>query len=141
MLDKYHFRCFFSCFRRRSFQNVLQTWWTVYNDFYPVATKVTSNLLSLAWRLRLDPIVGSNAPKPNPIYASLRRAFHPKSALSARKCIAQYRLKFQITHSQYIFWIHPWCSGVLETHRSRGKKIWWSGAQSWKFLRFAHFNT
>ena len=33
---------------------------------YPVATEVTSNLLSLAWRLRLHPIVGSNDPKPDP---------------------------------------------------------------------------
>ena len=56
-----------SCFTRRSFQNVHQPWWTVYNDFYPVATEVTSNLLSLAWRLRLHPIVGSNDPKPDPI--------------------------------------------------------------------------
>ena len=80
----------FSCFRRRSFQNVIQPWWTVYNDFYLVATEVTSNFLSLAWRLRLDPIVGSNAPKPTPIYASLGHAFHPKGALPTLKCIAQY---------------------------------------------------
>ena len=97
-----------SCFTRHSFQNVHQPWWTVYNDFYPVATEVTSNLLSLAWRLRLHPIVGSNDPKPDPIYASLRLAFHPKCALSARKCIAQYRLKFQIIHCQFFFWIRPW---------------------------------
>ena len=96
-----------SCFTRQSFQNVHQPWWTVYNDFYPVATEVTSNLLSLAWRLRLHPIVGSNDPKPDPIYASLRLAFHPKCALSARKCIAQYRLKFQIIHCQFFFWIRP----------------------------------
>ena len=69
-----------SCFTRHSFQDVHQPWWTVYNDFYPVATEVTSNLLSLAWRLRLHPIVGSNDPKPDPIYASLRLAFHPKCA-------------------------------------------------------------
>ena len=96
-----------SCFTRHSFQNVHQPWWTVYNDFYPVATEVTSNLLSLAWRLRLHPIVGSNDPKPDPIYASLRLAFHPKCALSARKCIAQYRLKFQIIHCRFFFWIRP----------------------------------
>ena len=82
----------FSCFTRRSFQNVHQPWWTVYNDFYPVATEATSNLLSLAWRLRLHPIVGSNDPKPR-----------PKCALSARKCIVQYRLKFQIIHCQFFF--------------------------------------
>ena len=35
---------------------------------------------SLAWRLQLHPIVGSNDPKPDPIYASLRLAFHPKCA-------------------------------------------------------------
>ena len=92
----------FSCFTRRSFQNVLQPWWTVYNDFYPVETEVTSNLLSLAWRFRLHPIVGSNDPKPDPIYASLQLAFHPKCALSARKCIAQYRFKFQIIHCQFL---------------------------------------
>ena len=97
----------FSGFTRRSFQNVLQPWWTVYNDFYPVATEVTSSLLSLAWRLPVDPIVGSNAPKPNPIYASLWLAFHPKCALSARKCIAQYRLKCQIIHCRFLFWIRP----------------------------------
>ena len=83
-------------------------WWIVYNDFYPVATEVTSNLLSLAWRLRLHPIVGSNDPKPDPIYASLRLAFHPKCALQL--CIAQYRLKFQIIHCQFFFWIRPWLS-------------------------------
>ena len=55
----------------------------------------------LAWRLRLQPIVGSNDPKPDPIYASLRLAFHPKCASSARKCIAQFRLKFQIIHCQF----------------------------------------
>ena len=99
----------FSCFTRRSFQNVLQPWWTVYNDFYPGATEVTSNLLSLAWRLRLAPIVGSNATKPYPIYASLRLAFHPKCALSARKCIAQYRLKFQISTANF-FLDPPLCS-------------------------------
>ena len=98
----------FSCFRRRSFQNDRQPWRTVYNDFYPVATEVTSNLLSLAWRLRLHPIVGSNDPKPDPIYASLRLAFHPKCGLSARKCIAQYRLKCHIIHCQFFFWIRPW---------------------------------
>ena len=65
-------------------------------------------MLSLAWRLWLHPIVGSNDPKPDPIYASLRLAFHPKCALSARKCIAQYRLKFQIIHCQFFFWIRPW---------------------------------
>ena len=92
-----------SCFTRHSFQNVHQPWWTVYNDFYPVPTEVTSNLLSLAWRLRLHPIVGSNDPKPDPIYARIRLAFHPKCALSARKCIAQYRLKFQIIHCQFFF--------------------------------------
>ena len=97
----------FSCFTRRSFQNVHQPWWTVYNDFYPVATEVSSNLLSLAWRLRLHPIVGSNDPRPDPIYGSIRLAFHPKCALSARKCIAQYRLKFQIIHCQFFFWIRP----------------------------------
>ena len=86
----------FSCFTRRSFQNVLQPWWRVYNDFYPVATEVTSNLLSLAWRLRIHLIVGSNDPKPD-----------PKCALSARKCIAQYRLRFQIIPCQLFFWIHP----------------------------------
>ena len=75
--------------------------------FYQVATEVTSNLLSLAWRLRLDHIVGSNTPKPNPIYASLRLAFHPKCALFARKCIAQYRLNFQIIHCQFFFWMRP----------------------------------
>ena len=75
----------------------------VYNDFYPVATEVTSNLLSLAWRLRLHPIVGLNDPKPDPIYASLRLAFHRKCALSARECIAQYRTKFQIIHCQFFF--------------------------------------
>ena len=96
-----------SCFTRHSFQNVHQPWWTVYNDFYPVATEVTSNLLSLAWGLRLHPIVDSNDPKPDPIYASLRLAFHPKCALSARKCIAQYRLKFHIIHCQFFFWIRP----------------------------------
>ena len=64
--------------------------------FYPVATAVTSNLLSLAWRLRLHSIVSSNDPKPR-----------PKCALSARKCIAQYRLKFQIIHCQLFFWIRP----------------------------------
>ena len=101
----------FSCFTRHSFQNVHQPWWTVYNDFYPVATEVTSNLLSLAWKLRLHPIVGSNDPKPDPIYASLRLAFHPKCALSAHKCIAQYRLKFQIIHCQFFFWICP-CTSV-----------------------------
>ena len=93
----------FSCFTRRAFQNVLQPWWTVYSDFYPVETEVTSNLLSLAWRLRLHPIVGSNDPKPDPIYASRRLAFHHKCALSARKCIAQYRLKFQIIHCHFFF--------------------------------------
>ena len=102
-----------SCFTRRSFQNVHQPWWTVYNDFYPVATEVTSNLLSLAWRLRLHPIVGSDDPKPDPIYARLRLAFHPKCALSARKCIAQYRLKFQIIHCQFLFWIRPWVGPAL----------------------------
>ena len=100
-----------SCFIRRSFQNVRQTWWTVYNDFYPVATEVSSNLLSLAWRLRLHPIVGSSDPKPDPIYASLRLAFHTKCALSARKCTAQYRLKFQIVHYQLFFSIRP--CGIL----------------------------
>ena len=65
-------------------------------------------MLSLAWGLRLDPIVGSNTPKPNPIYASLRLAFHPKCALSARKCITQYRVKVQIIHCQFFFWIRPW---------------------------------
>ena len=65
------FKVIFSGFTRRSFQNVLQPWWTVYNDFYPVSTEVSSNLFSLAWRLRLHPIVGSNDPKPDPIYASL----------------------------------------------------------------------
>ena len=107
MLDKFNFKVIFSCFTRRSFQNVHQPWWTVYNDFYPVATEVTSNLLSLAWGLRLHPIVGSSNPKPDPIYASLRLAFHPKCALSARKCIAQYRLIFQIIHCQFSFWIRP----------------------------------
>ena len=101
----------FSCFRRRSFQNVLKPWWTVYNDFYPVTTEVFSNLLSLAWRSRLDPIVCPNPLKPNPIYASLRLAFHPKCALSARKCIPQYRLKFQIINCQFFLWIRP-CSGT-----------------------------
>ena len=95
--------CFDGLNQSQSFQNVLQPWRTVYNDFYPVATEVTSNLLSLPWRLRLHPIVGSNDPKPDPIYATLRIAFHPKCALSARKCIAQYRLKFQITHCQFFF--------------------------------------
>ena len=47
----------------------------------------------------MHPIVGSNDPKPDPIYASQRLAFNPKCALSARECIAQYRLKFQIIHS------------------------------------------
>ena len=107
-----------SCFTRRSFQNVHQPWWTVYNDFYPVATDVSSNLLSLAWRLRLHHIVGSNDPKPDPIYASLRLAFHPKCALSACKCIAQYRLKFQIIHCQFFFWIRP-CQG--NTFESEGR--------------------
>ena len=102
----------FSCFTRRSFQNVLQPWWIVYNDFYPVATEVTSNLLSFTWRLQLHPIVGSNDPKPDPIYASLRFAFDPKCALSARKCIAQYRLKFQIIHCQLFFWIRPCISTI-----------------------------
>ena len=62
----------------------------------------------LRLRLRLHPIVGSNDPKPDPIYASLRLAFHPKCASSARKCIAQYQLKFQIIHCQFFFWICPW---------------------------------
>ena len=51
-----------------------------------------------ACRLRLDPIVGLNAPKPTPIYASIGIAFHPEGALSARKCIVKYRLKSQIIH-------------------------------------------
>ena len=75
--------------------------------FYPVETEVTSNLLCLAWRLRLHPIVGSNDPNPDPIYASLRLAFHPKCVLSARKCIAQYRLKFQIIHCQFFSGYSP----------------------------------
>ena len=70
----------FSCFTRMSFQNVHQPLWTVYNDLYPVAPYCI---------------------KKQPLWArtSLRLAFHPKCALSARKCIAQYRLKFQIIHS------------------------------------------
>ena len=55
--------------------------------------------------MRLHPIVGSNDPKPDPIYASLRLAFHLKCVLSARKCITHYRLKFQIIH--FFFWIRP----------------------------------
>ena len=120
----------FSCFTRRSFQNVHQPWWTVYNDFYPVATEVTSNLLSLAWKLRLHPIVGSNDPKPDPIYASLRLAFHPKCALSARKCIAQYRLKFQIIHCQFFFLDPPLVCIIFSVNRAtkpnRGYQIFWN---------------
>ena len=122
-----------SCFTGRSFQNVHQPWWTVYNDFYPVATEVTSNLLSLAWRLRLHPIVGSNDPKPDPIYASLRLAFHPKCALSARKCTAQYRLKRKIIHCQVLFWIRPlvtahWsnCEMLSREWRMLEKTLLWS---------------
>ena len=113
----------FSCFTRRSFQNVHQPWWTVHNDFYPVATELTSNLLSLAWRLRLHPIVGLNDPKPDPIYASQRLAFLPKCILSACKCIAQYRLKFQIIHCQFSFWIRPCneCIIPLIIHRIHTK--------------------
>ena len=69
-------------------------------------------MLSLAWRLRLHPIVGSNDPKPDPIYASLRLAFHPKCVLPAGKCIAQYRLKFQIIHCQ-VFFLDPPLSMVI----------------------------
>ena len=99
----------FSCFRRRSFQNVIQPRWIVYDDFYSVAIEV----ISLAWRLRLDPIVGLNAPKPIPIYASLGLAFHPKGALPTRKCIAQYRLKFQISHCQISFLDPPLLSSTM----------------------------
>ena len=105
----------FSCFRRRLFQNVLQPCWTVYIDFHLVVTEVISNLLPHACsHMRLDPIAGSNAPKPNSIYASLRPAVHPKCALSARKwCIAQYRLKFQIIHCQLFFRIRPWFASTI----------------------------
>ena len=65
--------------------------------FLPSCDWSNLKFLSLAWRLRMDPIVGSNAPNPNPIYASIRLAFHPKCALSAHKCIAQYRLTFQLS--------------------------------------------
>ena len=68
-----------------------------------VELKWNSNLLPLAWGLRLDPIVIWNAHKPTPVYASLGIAFHPKGALSARKCIAEYRLKFQNIHCQFFF--------------------------------------
>ena len=54
-----------------------------------------------------ETIVSSNDPKPDLIYASLQLAFHPICALSARKCIAQYRLKFQIIHCHFFFWIRP----------------------------------
>ena len=54
-------------------------------------------------------IVASNDRKPDLIYASLWLAFHSKCALSARKCIALYRLKFQIIHCQFFFWIRLWC--------------------------------
>ena len=102
MLDKFILRWFLAVSQNGHFQMFSNHGpWTVYNSFYPVATEVTSNLLSLAWRLRLHPIVDSNAPKPNPIDASLRLAFHHKCTLSARKCIAQNRLKFQINHCQF----------------------------------------
>ena len=113
----------FSCFTRRSFQNVLQPWWIVYNDFHPVATEVTSSLLSLDWRLRLHPIVGLNDPKPDPIYASLRLAFHPECVLSARKCIAQYRLKFQIIPVNFFSGSTPAASNLsTNNHRFDSKK-------------------
>ena len=71
--------------------------------FTQLRLKVTSNLLYLARRLRLDPIVGSSAPKPTTIYTSLWFAFHPKGALSACKCIAQCRLNISIIHCQFFF--------------------------------------
>ena len=113
----------FSCFTRRSFQNVLRPWWTYYNDFYPVATEATSNLLSLAWRLRLHPIVGSNDPEP-----------HPKCAVSARKCIAQYRLKCQIIHCQIFFWIRPCYRLVWKARGLYTKLILFKG-----FTDFNHY--
>ena len=90
------------------FQNSLQPWWTVHNNFHSVATEVTSNLLS---------IVGSNAPKPTPIYATLRLAFHPKGALSARKCIAH-----KIIHCQFCFLIRAWVA-IVNIRQERLKRV------------------
>ena len=96
----------FSYFRRWSFQNVFQPWWTVYIDFSPVAAEVTSNLLSLAWRLRLDPIVGWNAPKPK------SHLCKPTACLSSQMCHirAQVHCTVPIKISNYplsIFFLDP----------------------------------
>ena len=111
----------FSCFTRRSFQNVHQPWWTAYNDFYPVATEVSSNLLSLAWWLRLDPIVGSNAPKPNPMY-------HSKCALSARKCIARLK-EMDIYH-----WNFPFKSQNVRTVSYGKQSLRHLGPKTWSLI-------
>ena len=81
-------------------------------QFTMIFTQLRLKLLSLSWGLRLDPILGSNAPKLTAIYASIRLAFHPEGALSARKCIAQYRLKFQITHCKNFCLDPPLVIGV-----------------------------
>ena len=96
----------FRCFRRRSFQNVHEPLWTVYNYFYPVAIEVTSLLLSLAWRLRLDPIVGSNAAKPTPILCK------PTARFPSQRCLirAHVHCTVPIKISNYplsIFFLAP----------------------------------
>ena len=85
----------FSCFIRRSFQNALQPWWTIYNDIYPVA----SNLLSLAWRLRLDPIMG---------YTHSHLCM-PRACLPFQWCLirAQEHCTVSIIHCQFLFRIRP----------------------------------
>ena len=89
-----------SSFTRRSFQNVHQPWWTVYNDFYPVKTEVTSICSSLPGGCYCTPLWVQTTLNPIPFMQAYG------------KCIAQYRLKFQIIHCQFFFWIRPWQRSV-----------------------------
>ena len=97
MLDKFNLRWFLAVSQDGHFKTMVdRLQW-----FLPSCDWSTLKFALPCLEVATAPIVGSNDPKPDPIYASLRLAFHPKCAWSARKCIAQYRLKFHIIHCQF----------------------------------------